>query len=78
MDESERIALVVPPSLKARIDDWRRKQASIPTRASAVRHLLELGLEAAEAARSRDAPTSAPGAVKPKAAAGKAKPRKGR
>lgn len=30
----------------ARIDDWRRKQRVIPTRAEAIRQLIELGIRA--------------------------------
>jgi len=28
------------------IDDWRRKQADLPSRAAAIRRLVELGLKA--------------------------------
>jgi len=30
----------------ADIDDWRRKQPDLPTRATAIRRLAELGLKA--------------------------------
>jgi hypothetical protein len=33
------------------IDDWRRKQADLPSRAAAIRRLVELGLKA-KAAKS--------------------------
>ena len=31
-----------------RIDDWRRQQDDIPSRAEAIRRLIELGLESAK------------------------------
>lgn len=36
------------PELEARLDDWRRRQPEIPTRAEAARRLLVFGLEVAE------------------------------
>lgn len=35
------------PSFWERVDAWRREQPSIPTRAEAIRQLVELGLDAA-------------------------------
>lgn len=36
-----------------RIDDWRREQTDIPSRAEAIRRLIELGLEAAKQRQER-------------------------
>jgi hypothetical protein len=41
---SERMALALSKALVRRIDDWRRKQPSIPTRAAAARQLIEAAL----------------------------------
>ena len=41
---SERMALALSKALVRRIDDWRRKQPSIPTRAAAARRLIEAAL----------------------------------
>jgi hypothetical protein len=40
------------PELSAPLDDWRRKQADLPSRAEAIRRLVELGLKA----KKREAP----------------------
>jgi hypothetical protein len=46
MDEkTERFEMRVPASFLKTIDDWRRKQAELPSRAEAIRRLVELGLE---------------------------------
>jgi hypothetical protein len=37
--------------LAARIDDWRRKQTDLPSRAEAIRRLVEVGLKAKGKAR---------------------------
>jgi TPR repeat protein len=34
------------PELAAPLDDWRRKQADLPSRAECIRRLVELGLKA--------------------------------
>jgi hypothetical protein len=36
-----------PDSTLSAIDDWRRLQADLPTRAAAIRRLVDLGLSAA-------------------------------
>jgi metal-responsive CopG/Arc/MetJ family transcriptional regulator len=47
MDEkTERFEMRVPASFLKTIDDWRRKQAELPSRAEAIRRLVELGLKA--------------------------------
>lgn len=35
----------VSPSFIKAIDDWRRKQADLPTRSEAIRRLVEIGLK---------------------------------
>lgn len=37
--------MVTPPGWMEKIDDWRRKQADLPSRAEAIRRLVEKGLE---------------------------------
>jgi hypothetical protein len=47
MDEkTERFEMRVPSSFLKTIDDWRRKQEDLPSRAAAIRRLVELGLKA--------------------------------
>ena len=41
-----RFELRLPAELGDEIDDWRRKQEDIPTRAEAARRLIVRGLEA--------------------------------
>ena len=38
--------MVTPPGWLAKIDDWRRQQADLPSRAEAIRRLVEKGLSA--------------------------------
>lgn len=44
-----RFDLRIPSDFESRIDGWRRKQIRIPSRAEAIRRLVEIGLEAEEA-----------------------------
>ena len=44
--KSERLELRVDEAFLAKIDAWRRKQPDLPSRASAVRQLVELALQA--------------------------------
>jgi hypothetical protein len=37
------------PKFWAGVDDWRRRQEDIPTRAEAIRRLVEIGLQAENA-----------------------------
>jgi hypothetical protein len=47
MDEkTERFEMRVPASFLKMIDDWRRKQDDLPSRAAAIRRVIELGLKA--------------------------------
>jgi hypothetical protein len=41
---SGRIQLVAPAGWIARVDDWRRRQPTIPSRSEAIRHLVDLAL----------------------------------
>ena len=48
-----RFEIRLPPKLAARIDDWRRQQSDLPSRAEAARRLIEMGLDAANSAPPR-------------------------
>jgi hypothetical protein len=41
-----RIPVMMAATGVAAIDEWRRKQADLPSRSEAIRRLLELGLKA--------------------------------
>lgn len=43
-----RFEIRLQPKLSARIDDWRRQQDDLPSRAEAARRLIEMGLDAAK------------------------------
>jgi metal-responsive CopG/Arc/MetJ family transcriptional regulator len=43
-----------------RVDDWRREQADLPSRAEAIRRLIQLGLEAARERSGRQSPVAEP------------------
>jgi len=43
--KSVRFIFSAEPSLLTRVDNWRRKQADLPSRAEAVRRLLEQALK---------------------------------
>jgi hypothetical protein len=47
--KSARFIFSAEPSLLNRVDEWRRHQPDIPSRAEAVRRLLEASLDSAEA-----------------------------
>ena len=40
----EPVMVRLQPELASPLDDWRRKQADLPSRAEAIRRLVELGL----------------------------------
>jgi hypothetical protein len=44
-EKKERFEMRVPASFLKTIDDWRRKQPELPSRAEAIRRLVELGLK---------------------------------
>jgi hypothetical protein len=49
MTEAEKMVQImirIMPDMIARIDEWRRIQPDLPTRAEAVRRLVEIGLMA--------------------------------
>ncbi|WP_019831082.1 hypothetical protein [Sphingomonas sp. PR090111-T3T-6A] len=46
--KSVRFIFSAEPSLLARVDSWRRKQADLPSRAEAVRRLLDDALKSTE------------------------------
>jgi hypothetical protein len=43
-EKTERFEMRVPPSFLKAIDEWRRRQADLPSRAAGIRRLVELGL----------------------------------
>jgi len=46
-----RFEIRLQPELSIKIDEWRRQQPDLPSRAEAARRLIELGLVAAAAAQ---------------------------
>ena len=58
--KTELIALRLGPSELDRLNAWRRTQMDPPSKAEAVRALMELGLEAAERAAGKGKPGKAP------------------
>jgi metal-responsive CopG/Arc/MetJ family transcriptional regulator len=44
-DKTERFEMRVPASFLKMVDEWRRKQPELPSRAEAIRRLVELGLK---------------------------------
>jgi hypothetical protein len=46
---TERLQIVAPASWVEKINDWRRQQPKIPSKAEAIRFLVEQGLEYQEA-----------------------------
>lgn len=49
--KTERLQVLASEAWVQRIDEWRRKQPSIPSRSSAIRMLADIALQAAEAAK---------------------------
>jgi metal-responsive CopG/Arc/MetJ family transcriptional regulator len=43
--KTERFGMVVEPQFLERIDQWRRKQKDIPSRAESIRRLVERALQ---------------------------------
>jgi metal-responsive CopG/Arc/MetJ family transcriptional regulator len=43
--KSTRFILSVTPGFVERVDEWRRQQPELPSRAEAIRRLVEKGLE---------------------------------
>ena len=48
--KSTRFEIRLPPELCRQIDEWRRQQRDLPSRAEAARRLIEIGLERAGSA----------------------------
>jgi metal-responsive CopG/Arc/MetJ family transcriptional regulator len=46
--KDQRIPVMMSTDDVAAIDEWRRKQADLPSRSEAIRRLVELGLKAKE------------------------------
>jgi hypothetical protein len=46
--ETERFEMRAPKDWLAEVDEWRREQPIPPSRAAAIRYLVEAGLKAAE------------------------------
>jgi len=62
-ERTQRFSIAFTSSELARLDDWRFAQR-LPTRAEAVRRLIELGLAADAAGWSPEAPTAKKAAKK--------------
>ena len=45
--DTERVQIVAPKTLIAKVDEWRRQQPDIPNRSEAFRRLVEIALTAA-------------------------------
>ena len=45
---SERFEMRIPSDWLAKVDDWRRQQDDLPSRAEAIRRLVDLGLAASQ------------------------------
>ena len=43
--KTERFEMRLSPEFVARVDEWRRRQADLPSRAEAIRRLAEAGLK---------------------------------
>jgi hypothetical protein len=50
----EPVLVRLQPELAKPLDDWRRQQSDLPSRAEAIRRLVELGLRA-KSAKKREA-----------------------
>jgi hypothetical protein len=47
-EQTERFQMRVSPSFLRLIDEWRRKQPDLPSRAEAIRRLVQRGVSASE------------------------------
>jgi uncharacterized protein len=45
-EQTERFQMRVSKGFFAMVDEWRRKQADIPSRTEAIRRLVQLGIDA--------------------------------
>jgi metal-responsive CopG/Arc/MetJ family transcriptional regulator len=54
--KTERFEMRLDPQMVARIDAWRRRQEDLPSRAEAIRRLIEASLGGDEPSRSSARP----------------------
>jgi hypothetical protein len=54
--KSVRLQMVISPEEILEVDEWRRRQADLPSRSEAIRRLIQLGLKLDK--RDRKAPLS--------------------
>ena len=52
-EQTERFQMRVSPTFLRLVDDWRRKQPDLPSRAEAIRRLVERGIKAPEKSSPR-------------------------
>jgi hypothetical protein len=52
-EQTERFQMRVSPSFLRLIDEWRRKQPDLPSRAEAIRRLVQRGVTVPEKAARR-------------------------
>jgi metal-responsive CopG/Arc/MetJ family transcriptional regulator len=55
IDRTERFGLSVSSDLLVKIDEWRERQRDLPSRAEAIRRLIEVGLRAENETRGHPA-----------------------
>ena len=68
---TDRFELRLAPGLLDRLEQWRQRQPAVPSKAAAVRYIMELGLTAAEKADALHTAGSTPGGVKKSRGTGK-------
>jgi len=52
-EQSERFQMRVSPSFLRTIDEWRRKQPDLPSRAEAIRRLVDQAVKSSQPRRSK-------------------------
>ena len=68
---TDRFELRLAPELLDRLEQWRQRQPAVPSKAAAVRYIIELGLTAAEKADALHKISSAPGGARKRRSTGK-------
>ncbi len=53
-EHTERFQMRASPAFLRLVDDWRRKQPDLPSRAEAIRRLVERGANAPDKSRRKD------------------------
>lgn len=48
-EKMKRFEMLAPAAWLTAVDDWRRKQPDIPTRAEAIRRLVDAGIQSSNA-----------------------------